>query len=173
MSDEPTTVSWKVIEPKWKVLSADGNEIGEVYLTVGDENADIFDGLAITHHGGPALLHDYTDRPRYVSADQVASIQEGVVRLTITDEESRHLPEHQAPESAEILPESASSEGPHRDRHREALGRAPHLLATAKTGCHRHCRGQLSARRQSPAAQAAVAGDDACRRATRAVHAAW
>src|SRR5665647_2252814 len=84
MSDEPTTVSWKVIEPKWKVLSADGNEIGEVYLTVGDENADIFDGLAITHHGGPALLHDYTDRPRYVSADQVASIQEGVVRLTIT-----------------------------------------------------------------------------------------
>ena len=108
MSDEPTTVSWKVIEPKWKVFSADDVEVGEVYLTVGDENADIFDGLAITHHGGPALLHDFTDRPRYVSADQVASIQEGIVRLTITDEESGHLPEHRAPESAEILPESAS-----------------------------------------------------------------
>ena len=30
------------------------------------------------------------------------------MRLTITDEESGHLPEHRAPESAEILPESAS-----------------------------------------------------------------
>ncbi len=108
MSEEPTTVSWKVIEPKWKVLSADGSEVGQVYLTVGDENADIFDGLAITHHGGPALLHGFADRPRYVSAGQVASIQQGVVRLTITDEESHHLPEHQAPESAVILPESAS-----------------------------------------------------------------
>jgi hypothetical protein len=108
MNDEPTTVSWKVIEPKWKVISGDGIEVGEVYLTVGDENADIFDGLAITHHGGPALLHDYTHRPRYVSADQVASIQPGVVRLTTTEEESRHLPEHRVPESAEILPEKAS-----------------------------------------------------------------
>jgi hypothetical protein len=108
MSDEPTTVSWKVVEPKWKVISADGIAVGEVYLTVGDENADIFDGLAITHHGGPALLHDYTDRPRYVSAEQVASIQQGIVRLTITAQESGQLPVHQAPESAEILPESAS-----------------------------------------------------------------
>ena len=108
MSHEPTTVAWKVIEPKWKVISADDAEIGEVYLTVGDENEDIFDGLAITHHAGPALLHDYTDRPRYVRADQVASIQEGVVRLTISAEAARHLPEHRAPESAEILPESAS-----------------------------------------------------------------
>lgn len=107
MSDEPTTVSWKLIEPKWKVISADGDEIGEVYMTVGDDNADIFDGLAITHHGGPALLHDYTDRPRYVSAEQVASIEQGVVYLTITTEESGRLPEHHAPESAEILPESA------------------------------------------------------------------
>jgi hypothetical protein len=108
MSDEPTTVSWKVIEPKWKVISADDVEVGEVYLTVGDENADIFDGLAITHHGGPALLHDYVDRPRYVSADQVASIQQGVVHLAISDEQSRHLPEHEAPETAQILPENAS-----------------------------------------------------------------
>ena len=108
MSDEPTTVSWKAIEPKWRVISADGSEVGEVYLTVGDDNADIFDGLAITHHGGPALLHDYVDRPRYVSADQVAGIQQGVVHLTISAGESGHLPVHEAPESAEILPESAS-----------------------------------------------------------------
>ena len=108
MSDESTTVSWKVIKPKWKVISVDDVEIGEVYMTVGDDGADIFDGLAITHHGGPALLHDYADRPRYVRADQIASIQQGIVRLTITAQESGQLPEHQAPESAKILPESAS-----------------------------------------------------------------
>ncbi len=108
MTDDSTTVSWKVVEPKWKVISSDGVEVGEVYLTVGDENADIFDGLAITHHGGPALLHSYTDRPRYVSADQVASIQPGVVRLSITEADCRHLPVHEAPETAEILPDKAS-----------------------------------------------------------------
>ena len=108
MSDEDTTVSWKVIQPKWKVVSADGVEVGEVYLTVGDENADIFDGLAITHHGGPALLHSYSDRPRYVSADQVSGIQEGRVCLAISEEQAGHLPEHHAPESARILPENAS-----------------------------------------------------------------
>jgi len=108
VNDESTTVSWKVIEPKWKVFSADGNEIGEVYLTVGDENADVFDGLAITHHGGPSLLHDYVDRPRYVSAEQVAAIRPGVITLTLSAAETGHLPEYQAAESAEILPESAS-----------------------------------------------------------------
>jgi hypothetical protein len=107
-SDEETTVSWKAIEPHWKVWSADDVEIGEVFLPVGDENADIFDGLAITHHGGPSVVHNWLDRPRYVSQDKVAAIQEGHVRLTIRADEARGLPEHYVPETAEILPESAS-----------------------------------------------------------------
>ncbi len=106
-SDEETTVSWKVIEPHWKVWSADDIEIGEVFLPVGDENTDIFDGLAITHHGGPSVVHNWLDRPRYVSQDKVAAIQEGLVRLTIRADEARGLPEHNVPESAEILPEKA------------------------------------------------------------------
>ena len=117
MTDEPTTVSWKAIEPHWKVYSADDVEIGLVYLPVGDENADIFDGLAITHHGGPMVAHNWLDRPRYVSQDKVASIQEGVVRLTIKADEARGLPEHYVPESAEILPEDASR----RDRMKTSL----------------------------------------------------
>ena len=48
---------------------------------MGDENADIFYGLAIAHHGGPTLVHHWLDRPRYVSQDQVAAIQDGHVRL--------------------------------------------------------------------------------------------
>ena len=107
-SDEETTVSWKVIEPHWKVWSSDDVEIGEVFLPVGDENADIFDGLAIAHHGGPSVVHNWFDRPHYVSQDKVAAIQEGHVRLTITAQEALGLPEHNVPESAEILPGKAS-----------------------------------------------------------------
>jgi hypothetical protein len=107
MGADDTPVSWKAIQPHWKVCSADGVEIGEVFLPVGDENADIFDGLAITHHGGPSAVHNYLDRPRYVSYDQVASIEPGLVRLNIKAAEAAQLPEHNAPESAEILPEQA------------------------------------------------------------------
>ena len=107
-NDEETTVSWKAIQPHWKVWSADDVEIGEVFMTVGDENADIFDGLAIAHHGGPNVVHNWLDRPRYVSQEQVAAIQEGRVRLTITAAESQSLPVHDVPETAEILPETAS-----------------------------------------------------------------
>jgi hypothetical protein len=106
--EERTTVAWKAIEPHWEVWSADGVKIGEVFQTVGDENADIFDGLAIAHHGGPSVVHNWLDRPRYVSQDKVASIQEGHVRLTINASEAADLPEHNVPETAEILPEKAS-----------------------------------------------------------------
>jgi hypothetical protein len=106
--EEETTVSWKLLEPHWKVWSADDIEIGEVFQPVGDENADIFDGIAITHHGGPSVMHNWLDRPRYVSQDKVAAIQDGHVRLTIKADEVGALPEHNVPESAEILPEKAS-----------------------------------------------------------------
>ena len=107
MGDYETTTSWKAIQPGWTVFSVDEVQIGEVFQTVGDENADIFDGLAITHHGGPAVAHNFLDRPRYVSAAQVASIQPGLVRLTIEAGDAGGLPEHDVPESAEIEPESA------------------------------------------------------------------
>jgi hypothetical protein len=103
-----TAVSWKVIEHGWSVLSSDGEHVGVVFLVVGDENADIFDGLAITHHGGFAF-HNYVDRPHYVEAAQVGEIDDSKrVSLTITAAEARHLPLHDVPESAIIEPEGAS-----------------------------------------------------------------
>ena len=74
----------------------------------GDENADIFDGLAITAHAGPAVFHNYADRPHYVAAEQVASIDPGRVTLSISAQEAAHLPLHDVPESAQIEPEDAS-----------------------------------------------------------------
>jgi hypothetical protein len=103
-----TAVSWKVIEHGWKVSSSDGEHVGVVFLVVGDENEDIFDGLAVTHHGGFAF-HNYADRPHYVEASQVGVIDDSeLVTLTITAEQARHLPLHDPPESAIIEPESAS-----------------------------------------------------------------
>jgi len=103
-----TAVSWKVIEHGWSVRSSDGEDIGVVFMVVGDENEDIFDGLAITHHKGFAV-HNYGDLPQYVEASQVASIDDsGEVTLAITAEAARDLPVHDPPVSAEIVPEGAS-----------------------------------------------------------------
>ncbi len=103
-----TSVSWKSIQHGWDVLSSDGQHVGEVFLVVGDEGDDIFDGLAVTQHGGAFVFHNYVDRPHYASAAQVASIDEGRVTLALPAEQARHLPLHDAPESARIEPEGAS-----------------------------------------------------------------
>jgi hypothetical protein len=114
-----TAVAWKVIENGWAVHARDGEQVGVVFLVVGDENADIFDGLAITQHGGFAF-HNYVDRPHYVEAAKVGEIDDsGRVTLTITADESRALPLHDPPESAEISPEESSM----LDRAREELKR--------------------------------------------------
>ena len=114
-----TAVSWKVIENGWAVHASDGDQVGVVFLVVGDENADIFDGLAITQHAGFAF-HNYADRPHYIEAAKVGEIDDsGRVNLTITADECCHLPLHDPPESAEISPEGASLA----DRAREEIKR--------------------------------------------------
>jgi hypothetical protein len=103
-----TAVSWKVIQHGWAVYASDGERVGVVFLVVGDENEDIFDGLAITQHTGFAF-HNYADRPHYVEAAKVGEIDDsGTVTLTIGCDDCRHLPLHDPPESAEIIPEKAS-----------------------------------------------------------------
>jgi hypothetical protein len=71
----PDPVSWLLIEPGWRVLDADGKDVGRVEAVTGDSNADIFDGIAFA---SAAIA-----RPRYVPAEQVAAIEEGVVRLDV------------------------------------------------------------------------------------------
>ena len=102
-----TTISWKSIEHEWAVECSNGETIGKVFRVVGDENTDIFDGIAFTHHGGAFVFHNYADRPHYVAAEQVASIDPGVVRLSIPSSEAANLPVHDPPESAQIEPEDA------------------------------------------------------------------
>jgi hypothetical protein len=101
-------VSWKLIQHGWPVVSSDDQQIGRVFLVVGDEDADIFDGLAITHHPGFAF-HNFADRPHYLEASKVAAIDDsGRVTVSITASEARALPVHDPPPSAAIEPEQAS-----------------------------------------------------------------
>ena len=97
-------VSWLLIEAGWKVLDADGGEVGEVDELVGDSNADIFDGLAIaTSRFG---------KPRYVPSEQVDEITEGTVRLSLTKAQVEQLGEYLEPAtSAQIEPNSKGGIG--------------------------------------------------------------
>ena len=95
-------VSWFLIEPGWKVVDADGAEIGSVDEIVGDSSDDIFNGLSVS----TSML----GRPRYVPSEQVGSITEGRIQLTITGDQVDRLTEYEeAATSAEILAEDAGA----------------------------------------------------------------
>lgn len=70
-------VSWKVMEPGWRVFDAEGNEVGKVGEITGDTEEDIFDGLTLTG------AHGHT---RYVPAESVAEIRDHEVHLSLTRE---------------------------------------------------------------------------------------
>ena len=95
-------VSWFVIEPGWKVVDAQGLEIGSVDEVVGDSSDDIFNGLSIS----TSLL----GRPHYVPSEQVGTITQGRVQLKLTKDQIRRLGEfEEPPTSAEILSDKAGA----------------------------------------------------------------
>ena len=71
MSDVPDPVSWKVVEQGWKVLDEQGEQIGHVHEITGDPEADIFDGVEISH----GVLSE----TEYVPSERVVEIREGEV----------------------------------------------------------------------------------------------
>jgi len=70
--DDDHPVSWLLIRFGWKVLSADGEQIGRVWHVKAERSRDIFNGLSYV--AGIAL-------PRYVPAEDIAEIRLGVVQL--------------------------------------------------------------------------------------------
>jgi hypothetical protein len=87
--------SWLTIQPGWKVVASDGSKVGEVSLVTGDENQDIFNGLAVS----PSAL----GKPRYVAAEQIGEISEGVVRLSLGPDASESLPEYLEPATSAVV----------------------------------------------------------------------
>src|SRR5437870_9525228 len=93
-----------MIRAGWKVLAADGSEVGEVDEVAGDDTEDIFDGLAIATSA--------FGKPRYVPAEQVGQITDGVVHLSLTHAQVEQLGEYLEPAtSAEIEPDSKGGAG--------------------------------------------------------------
>jgi uncharacterized protein YrrD len=90
-------VSWLMIEPGWTVEAVDGKEVGKVDEVVGDSGNDIFNGLSIS----TGLF----GKARYVPAERIAAIVEGIVRLDLSADAVRDLGEfRRPPPSEEILP---------------------------------------------------------------------
>jgi hypothetical protein len=88
-------VSWFVVEPGWRVLAADGSEVGKVEEIVGDTGKDIFNGLAIS----TGLLRGR----RYVPAEHVVEIVDGAVTLDLDAPAVKRLGGfHEPPPSAQI-----------------------------------------------------------------------
>src|ERR1051326_6358508 len=99
MADDP--VSWLLIRPGWKVTAADGSDVGKVDEVAGDDNADIFNGLAIATSA--------LGKPRYVPAEHVGEITDGVVHLTLNAEQVEQLDEYLEPATtAQIEADSKS-----------------------------------------------------------------
>ena len=95
--DEP--LSWLMIRPGWKVYAADGTEVGAVDEIAGDDGQDIFDGLAVARSA--------FGKPVYVPAEQVGTITEGAVHLTLSKEQVDALGEYLEPAtSAQIEADS-------------------------------------------------------------------
>ncbi len=93
----PDPVSWFLVERGWKVVGADGTELGTVEETLGDENADIFDGVAVA----TGLL----DKPRYVPAELVGEILQGEVHLTIDGTRFDGLDDYDGAPPTERIPD--------------------------------------------------------------------
>jgi uncharacterized protein YrrD len=83
----PDPVAWLIVEPGWEVVSSDGEKVGVVRELLGDENADIFDGLAVDH----GLLK----KAKYVPAERVGEIVEGSVTLELTKAEFDALDDYE------------------------------------------------------------------------------
>jgi hypothetical protein len=86
----PDPSSWLVLEPGHRVVTADGEELGRVDQVLGDDVADIFDGLAVA----TGLL----GKPTYVPAELVDSIDTDAVRLSISKADADQLDEYTPPE---------------------------------------------------------------------------
>jgi Uncharacterized protein conserved in bacteria (DUF2171) len=93
-------VARNMIESGWKVFDAEGEDIGAVHEVTGDENVDIFDGLAIKQ--------GTLSRDQYVPSENVAQILMGEVHLSLTRAQIEALEAYSEPTEEQIIPEKST-----------------------------------------------------------------
>jgi hypothetical protein len=82
-------VSWLVLEQGWEVVDSAGEKVGTLDEVLGDQNADIFDGLAVAT--------GLVGSPVYVPAERVGEITEGRVQLELTGDQVERLEPYEPP----------------------------------------------------------------------------
>ena len=92
---EDTPVSWFVIERGWRVVGADGTELGRVDDVAGDTGKDIFSGIVISE----GLLRSR----RFVPAERVTEIVEGEVRVDVGTGNADELDAYEEPAAQERI----------------------------------------------------------------------
>jgi uncharacterized protein YrrD len=78
-------VSYLVLADGTDVMSSDGRKVGTVEHVLAVPDADVFDGVIVDMRAGPG-------GHRFADADQIASIHERGVVLTLTAEKAEKLP---------------------------------------------------------------------------------
>jgi len=86
-ASERPQVSWKAIEEEAEVVSSEGERAGRVSRVVGDPNADVFTGLAVSVGalGGE----------RFVAAERVVGIWPDRVEVSLGRAEIESLPKYE------------------------------------------------------------------------------
>jgi hypothetical protein len=80
-------VSWKAIEADAEVFSSEGEAVGKVTHVVGDTDADVFTGLAVSVEVlGP---------DRFIPSERVRAIWPDRVDVALTKAQIESLPEHE------------------------------------------------------------------------------
>jgi hypothetical protein len=96
-------IAYAALEEGTPVVTRDGQDIGKVKRVLADYEKDIFDGLILDTPGGD----------RFVDAQRLADIHEHAVVLSLSDEESGHLPEATpGPAVVEVDPEDTVKRTP-------------------------------------------------------------
>jgi hypothetical protein len=86
-SREQPQVSWKAIESDALVFSSEGEQVGTVSRIVGDADADVFTGLAISV--------DTLGPERFLASERVRGIWPTRVDVALTKAEIESLPDYE------------------------------------------------------------------------------
>jgi hypothetical protein len=92
---DSTPVSWFVIERGWRVVGADGSDLGRVDEVAGDTGKDIFSGIVVSE----GLLKSR----RFVPAERVQEIVEGEVRVDVGTANADELERYEEPAPQEQI----------------------------------------------------------------------
>jgi C-terminal processing protease CtpA/Prc len=79
-------ISYLVLADGTSVLSSDGHELGRVEHVLADPDADVFDGVIVDMRAGPG-------GHRFADAEQIASMHERGIVLTLDARAAERLPE--------------------------------------------------------------------------------